>query len=447
VTAGGAVERSRRLQLAFACLLLTLGIWCNTGTLAPLGATLEHPFVWEPCGYLLNIDHFHYKASFLMLDGAPREQWEFSVALRRILYFLVAYPFMKIAGFGGGGLVTNVLISCAALVVFWRELQRRVGAPLPSAVLWLLSTYPGWVYWTGTPYSYAVIVPASLLCMTLLWRLEDSSTRREVVGAGLGLGVLFTGYDLLPLYGGAALVLLAWRRRWADALVVGVVQLLPTLVVNGVLALAFQVPFRNANTEAYWRIVGSYLPPYDGTGWLRLLAQLPRVGFDAFVYGNFAFVPLLAVATAIAWRWRREPVPLLGRAELSLLALAVSLFLFNNAAPPYPGWQLRGSWITRLYQPILPVLLAAAAAALARRDVLPTWPRRALVASWSVALALDAWVVFGPVLGAASLSGALDYRFYGHAPRPMLVENVRRYGARPIGFCSTAPSATANATH
>ena len=70
------------LWLSTACLLLSLGVWANTGTLAPYGATLDKPLVSDPCKYLLNIDHFHFKAAFLMLDGAPRDQWEFSVVLR-----------------------------------------------------------------------------------------------------------------------------------------------------------------------------------------------------------------------------------------------------------------------------------------------------------------------------------------------------------------------------
>ena len=138
-----------RLPLLGACLLLSLGIWVNTGTLAPYGATLEKPFLWEPCNYILNIDHFHFKATFLMLDGAPREQWEFSVVLRRVLYPLLAYPFMKLLGYGAGGLVTNVLIALASLAVFWPALRRRLGAEPPWGLLLLLATYP-W-YATGDP--------------------------------------------------------------------------------------------------------------------------------------------------------------------------------------------------------------------------------------------------------------------------------------------------------
>lgn len=75
------IDRERRrelLHLAGACLVLALGIWASTGTLTPYAATLTSPFLWEPCKFALSIDHFHFKAMFLMLDGAPRDQWEFT---------------------------------------------------------------------------------------------------------------------------------------------------------------------------------------------------------------------------------------------------------------------------------------------------------------------------------------------------------------------------------
>lgn len=431
------------LYLAGACLLLALGIWVNTGTLAPLGATLEKPFVWEPCKYLLNIDHFHHKAAFLMLDGAPRDQWEFSVALRRLLYPLLSYPFMKRLGFGGGGLVINVLLSAGALAVFWLALQRRFGGRVPAVFLVLLATYPGWFYWSGLPYSYAAIVPASLLCLVLLWRVETLATAREALLAGLGLGVLFTAYDLLPFFGAAAVLLLLWRRRWAACAVLAVAQMLPPLLVNVVLDRVYAVPFRNANTEVYFHILRSYLPPYDWQGWSALLALLPRVLLDTYLFSNFLFLPVLFLIGLAAARWlpgdpSRDQRPL-RPAEASLLLAAALLFLFNNAAPPYPGWQLRGLWIARLYQPAVPVMFAVLAGLFAQARLLPRPLRQGAWAAFFLTLACNAWVVFAPVLGHAELSGFLYYRFYRHAQRPAYAENLRKYGARPVGFCWTSP--------
>lgn len=435
------------LQLAGACLVLTLGIWVNTGTLAPLGATLEKPFVWEPCKYLLNIDHFHYKASFLMLDGAPRDQWEFSVALRRILYFLLAYPLMKVLGFGAGGLVANVLISIGSLAVFWLALRRRWGENVPFGVLWLLATYPGWFYWAGLPYSYAAIVPASLLCLIVLWRVEELDTWRQALLAGLALGVLFTAYDLLPFFGAAAVLLLLWRRRWMACAVLAVAQVVPTVLVSVILARFYAVPFRNANTEAYFAILRSYLPPIDWQGWRSLLALLPKVFLDTYAFSNFLFLPILFVIGLAAARWLPRDGRPFRPAETSVFFAAVLLFLFNNIAPPYPGWQLRGFWIARLYQPVLVAMISVLAGLYANARLLP---RPVRVGSWAAILltiALDSWVVFAPVLGQAEPSGFVYYRFYRHAPRPFYAENLRKYGARPIGFCTSPPSAQDSVTH
>jgi hypothetical protein len=439
------IRRRDLLLLAGACLLLALEIWVSTGTLAPGAATLENPYVDGPCRYLMNIDHFHFKATFLMLDGAPRDQWEFSVVLRRLLYPLLAYPFMKVFGFGGGGLVTNVLFSGAAIAIFWVFLQRRNGGRVPVALLALLATYPGWIYWGGLPYSYAAIVPASLLCMVLLWRVEALAGWRPALLAGLGLGVLFTAYDLLPFFGVAALLLLLWRRRWPELLVLAVAQLIPPLLVNLLLAKVYAIPFRNNNTEAYYHIVRSYLPPYDWAGWGHQLALLPRVFVDTCLFSNFLFVPLLFLLGLVIAGMARRQLPrgaegstaprLLQPAEIAVLATALLLFLFNNAAPPYPGWQLRGIWIARLYQPVLPAMLAVLGTLYARSASLPEQARRLATTALLLTVAVDAWVIFGPVLGAAGLSAQIHYRFYRHAQRVVYAENLRKFGARPVGFC------------
>ncbi|HEY3570208.1 MAG TPA: hypothetical protein VGP73_19905 [Thermoanaerobaculia bacterium] len=435
------------LWLLGACLVLALGVWVNTGTLAPYGATLERPYVWEPCKYLLNIDHFHFKATFLMLDGAPRDQWEFSVVLRRILYPLLAYPFMRKLGFGAGGLVTNVLLAAGSLALFWHALRRRLRAEPPPVLLALLATYPGWFYWAGTPYSYAIIVPASLLCMAILWRVEELTSWREALLAGLGLGVLFTGYDLLPFFGAAAVLLLLWRRLWAPCVALAAAMLLPTVATTALLWKVFRVPFRNSNTEAYFNVLKSYLPPIDLHAWRGLLRQVPGAALSNALYANFLFLPLLVLLVLLASRWLPREWRVLRPAEVSLLTAAALLFLFNNLAPPYQGWPLRGAWIARLYQPTVAALIPIVAYFFARAALLPRPLRTGMWTALGLAVALQAWTVFAPVLGSPRLTGFLFHRFYQHALERCYAENLRRYGARPAGFCKVPPSAQESVTH
>jgi hypothetical protein len=427
-----------RLPLLAACLVLALGIWVNTGTLAPYGATLEKPFLWQPCDYALNIDHFHFKATFLMLDGAPRDQWEFSVVLRRILYPLLAYPLMKQFGFGGGGLIANVLLAMISLALFWRALRRRLGEEPPAALLALLATYPGWMYWAGLPYSYSIIVPASLLCMALLWRVEALTTWRQALLAGLGLGVLFTGYDLLPFFGAAGVLLLLWRRLWGACTVLAVAMVVPT---------ALRVPFRNGNTEAYFAVLKSYLPPIDLHAWWLLLRQLPQVAATNALFSNFLVLPLLFLLALLLSRRLPAGSRPLRPAEACLLIAALLLFLFNNLAPPYAGWQLRGSWVARLYQPVFAAMISTLALFYSRASRLPGIAQRGAWAALGLAVTLQAWVVFAPALGAPAMSGYLYWRFYQHAKRPFYAENLERYGARPIGFCAHPPIAQDSVTH
>lgn len=436
------IARRRDLfHLAGAGLLLALGIWANTGTLAPYAATLEKPLLWGPCNYPLNIDHYHFKATFLMLDGAPRDQWEFSVVLRRILYPLFAYPFMKALGYGAGGLVMNVLLALGSLVVFWLALQRRLAGEAPFAILWLLATYPGFVYWAGLPYSYAAIVPASLLCLILLWKVESLTRWQEALLTGLAMGVLFTAYDLLPFFGAAGVLLLLRRRLWLSSAVFAVATVIPTALVAVWLWKVYAVPFRNSNTEAYFGVLKSYVSPVDLNAWWALLRQFPQILADNVFYSNFLFLPLLFLIVLITARRVLRP------AETWLLIAALLLFLFNNLAPPYPGWPLRGSWVPRLYQPVFAAMTAALAGFYSRADLLPRTWRRSAWTALGLVIAAQAFVIFAPVLGEARWSGNLYYRFYRHAKRPVYAETLERLGARPVGFCASPPISQESVTH
>src|SRR5215468_8030821 len=90
-----------RLSVVAAMLVLLASAWVSSGTMAPYAATLDPGVVWSqpPCDYLINIDQPHFEAAFAMLHGKPRESWEGSVMLRRILYPILALPLMSTWGF------------------------------------------------------------------------------------------------------------------------------------------------------------------------------------------------------------------------------------------------------------------------------------------------------------------------------------------------------------
>jgi hypothetical protein len=383
-----------------------------------------------------------------MLDGAPRESWDFSVVLRRILYPLVAYPFMKLLGFGAGGLVVNVLLATGSLTAFWYAARHRFGADLSYAALWLLATYPGYVYWGGSPYSYAAIVPLSLLSLVVLWRLQTVTTWREAFLYGLVLGILFTGYDLLPFFGVAGILLLARRRLWSASAALAVAALIPQLLVLVGLHRLWGVAFRNSNNEVYATILRSYLSPIDGLQWGELLARIPAILVDNFLYGNFLFLPLLFLFGLLAATRTSGERPTLVPAEKCVLLAGLLVFLVNNAAPPYEGWQMRGPWISRLYQPVGVVMLAFLGRFYGRLWLLPRSLRFGSRAALALVVGLNAWVIFAPLLLRSPLmTGLLYYRFFQHSSPSAYVDNLKRFGFRPIGFCASTPTSAAIVMH
>jgi hypothetical protein len=163
---------------------------------------------------------------------------------------------------------------------------------------------------------------------------------------------------------------------------------------------------------------------------------------DNYFFSNFLFLPalvLLVLAILFVRRGRNvagEKTPVLRPAETCLVIAAVLVFLFLNLAPPYGGWQLRGSWVPRLYQPVFVAMVSLLAGFFQNRaPSLPPPLRRGAWAALGLTVALQAWVVFAPVLGAPWLSGEIYYYFYHHASRPVYADNLKKLGTRPVGFC------------
>src|SRR5207248_10231216 len=118
----------------------------------------------------------------------------------------------------------------------------------------------------------------------------------------------------------------------------------------------FDVPIMNSNSRVYPMMLKSYFGPVELGQWWALLRALPQVASHVYLYSNFLFIPLLftiLVVIAIFLHQMRFSL-----AERSLLVAGAVLFLFLNIAPPYGGWQMRGIWIPRLYQPIFIALVS-----------------------------------------------------------------------------------------
>jgi hypothetical protein len=418
-----------RTQVAGAALLLTLAVWLSSGTMAPYASTYAFSTATRPCGYLVNIDQPQHEAVFQMLDGQPRERWERSVVLRRLLFPLVAYPLMKLGGYLAGGFVASLLWQLGGLVALALHLRRRHGEAAGIAGSWLYATYPGLTYWAGLPYAYVAIVPASVALFILLGRLDEQRRPVATAAIALAMGLLFTAYDLAPFFGLGAVFLLLARRRYLEVPLAVAAMAAAPLASLLLLKIAFAAPLANPNTAIYGIVFRAYLHPPGLGAWLRGVVDLPVVLVENFLFSNMLFLPLGFLVVAALTVRRLDP------AEAAVTAAVTLVFLFNNLAPPYEGrWQMRGDFIPRLYQPLFVVLLVYCARAFGDWRSLPGARGRLLQSAALFVLVGNATVVFGPA-ARVPWAGTIYHLFYRHSPASTMDENLARYGRRPLGFC------------
>ncbi len=420
----------RRFQIALlcGCLVVALGIWLSSGTMTPYAITHASPKVLPPCNYLANPDHPHFEWVFAMLDRQPREVWQQSTMLRRILFPLLAYPAMKLFGFLAGGVVTSIVLNATAFAAFAIYIRKRIGQAAAIAAVALIATYPGIYYWAGLPYPHAIIAALSLVATILVCEMERSETTTRIALLSLGLGILFTGYDLAPFFLPPVLIILLMRRKFAASALSLVLMLLPMVIVLASLKLLADIPLYNENSSAYSVILKRYFT-YDVTflAWMKHISHWPVTLVKTYFWHNFVFLPALFLIVPIGRRVRPT------RPEFLILALGMALFLFNNLAPPYRGWQFRGEGVSRIYQPVFAamVLLIVRAAQAS--------PRRWLIGAIGVTCAINLSIVLGPVTK-NPLAAWTYHKFYQHAPEPQMIRNLDLFGRRPLGVCSHSPA-------
>ena len=412
-------------------LVFVVGAWWSSGTLSPYAASYREPHVIEPCQYLGNVDHAQFMAHLHMLRGEPRELWAETRVLRRILYPLLVFPFVAVAGVEWGGLIANVAIHLVVAWWFLRVLHDRFGRQRARCAAVLLSTYPGALYWIGLPYSYALIVPGCLVLAIALYHLDaETLTLRSLIGWSTLVGVVCLGYDLLPFFGPAALWVLLVRRRVTYAVITAILLVAPNVLVALILAYVVQVPMMNENTQIYANVLGSYLGWFGFSGWTELLGQVPVVFLESFFAGNFFMLPAVFVL-AVAASWAQFDRIWFDRVESAILASTLAVFLVNNLAPHYPGWEMRGMWISRLYQPAFVAYVLYVARML---DSMTGRPKRVLATGIVLCVVVNGAIVLSPLL-AWSPGLTIYARFYKHAPIDMMEKNLETFGRRPLGFC------------
>ncbi len=184
-------------------------------------------------------------------------------------------------------------------------------------------------------------------------------------------------------------------------------------------------------------ILKSYLSPKEYAKWFGFLITLPRVLIANFLFSSFFFLPLLFVFV-LGLMFSVQRMKMFTLPEVTILLSILIVFIVNNAAPPYEGWQMRGDWIARLYQPIFVVLVVPIVRVSQHLCNLPDVVIRKWLVFCGIIVTIigNGLVVFGPILNDPwRLSAAIYWRFYQHSPVDSMQINLAKYGRRPLGFC------------
>lgn len=406
--------RGRRLWWS-AAVVFAVGLYCNTGTLAPYAVTYV-PYIDPATGHAYNQDHGHFKKLFAFVDGQPQATWDQAIFLRRILYPIVTYPAMKLLGFEAGGVTMNLLLNLAAFLGAGWWLRKTVGERGALFAAWLLAFYPGCAYWVGMPYQYAIIAPGSILLMIALVELSQLGSRWRTLAWSLVMGGVYLAYDFAPLFLPATLLMLLWRRRWLDSVTALVASMLPLLAWIGLLKFVFHQPLENSNAAMYRRVLEGWSSVQDWPHWLAQRADLWDTGAAIFFGANFVFLPALFLAAWLASRWIARVR--LTDGEMALFVATLALFCAINlgARTGEDNWSMSGSWIARLYQPVFPAMVFFLARWWQARPASGGIARIGLGIGLGAFAAGNLLVIAGPVLrNPLGLSGEIFYRFYSHS--------------------------------
>jgi hypothetical protein len=478
-------DRNYKIGLIASSITLFFVLWCSSGTLSPYALSAPDELAmnqyttvdadtWAAvipggrealqCRYVANIDHGQFLATFLMVDGIDKSVWEGSVILRRVLYPILAYPFMKLMGFETGGFVANAFIHLAAFLLFVSFVRREIGQTAAVFAAWAVATFPGVAYFGGLPYSYAFILPGCLIIAILLWRLAEITEIKSIFFISLLLGIIFLGYDFLPIFGVAAFYILIRKRLYIGAVLAIMTMATPSMIFNLILKYYYEIDLINANTEMYKVIAFSYLgvfqnlfpalgiDPNSPTGlflqenapfpdlgrWLEYLKLFPVFLLFNFVFSTFAYLSvgfaIINLPKIFGQRLKLNSV------EFGVLLAVFLIFAFNNLAPQYRTLlQFRGYGVARLYEPMFVVLILYIARKIQTLPELPLIKQRILLGVASFVIIGNLITSFSTLLpnnwglgiyGNFYLQGATTKKTYSD-----FKEQIRKYGRYPLGTC------------
>jgi hypothetical protein len=440
------ITKFKNLLLITAFVLCT-GIYLSSGTLAPYatqpleGGILPSQYHCD-CQYLQNIDHFHHKAAFYLIDGKDRSQWEHSVVLRRILFPLLAYPFMKLFTYEIGGVLASIILNVLVFIIFIKFIRKKYSLSAAKITMWLLALYPGITYWAGLPYSYTCIVPFTLIGTMLLHKINENDNVKTLLTCSFYMGILFLGYDLITFFLPATLYILSINRKFKYIPLAVMVMFVPGLLSMLIFRYLFDIGAMNDNTLIYKIIFDSYLEIFRHitdiswlTKWLSYIfieKNFLLILVNVFFKSNFYSIPALFLLVFVYARIIHKIK--LSTVESSIVFSTILLFCFNNLAPAYGGWQMRGDWISRIYQPVFIVYILYLARfydfQMKKQKIRA---RNLIISVYFIVVFFNSSIVFGPITK-NPLSETVYFDFYVHGKKEMITK-LNKYGRVPVGLC------------
>lgn len=401
-------------------LFCAIGWYLNTGTLAPYAATSKLSIFEKNSGLLVNIDHEGHMDVMEMLEGNT-DGWQESVVLRRPLHAWICFPLNRLLDYAYSGSIVNLFLYLLASLWLWIEIANKDGNRTGLYCLALLCTYPGFTYWAGLPYCYGIIAPGSILCYLIQNRISENLPTYLIASYSFIGGIVFLGYDLYAIFLPSFILSLLINGLWQRIFIVAPCTIIPLSIYLYWLRSS-GIPLENSNSEVYRIILQAYVNHGIALPDFEFLRQL----LSSLLWSNFLFLPIGFIFTISFTGFR-----FIRFSDLSLILATSGLFFFLNLAPQYDGWQMRGDYMNRLYQPAFVAMIIV----LSRFAANYTRFGPSLL---SAVVLLQSAVMFSGALNISALHACYE-KFYPHDRPGVYAETLNQIGKRPIGFNSPKP--------
>lgn len=410
-------------------LFLISEMYLNTGTLSAYAVTIDDPMIRD--GHIVNYDYLHHECNYNFIIGSNNETWVNGWILRRELFFIIAFPFFKLFGFYYGGIITAFVVTIFSYFIFIKFIVKTFGVQQAYVGMALFVSYPGIMYWIGSPFAHTMIVPCSCIIYILLWKMNETILlKKQLVYLSI-VAILFTAYDLFVFFYPAILLIYFVKRQWIAFFCSFPIMILPQLLI------IFWIKYQGVdhlvdnNSGVYATIINSYLHPGDLSLWWSSIKKVPNVLINNFTGSNFLFLPSLFL---IILPWAFVKKFQMNRVEVFVLLSALLVFLFNNLAPPYIAYfSMQGKWIARIYQPIFIILIMF----IVRFSVV-AFKSNKMVKNIFVSLIClcfigNTIINFGGCFK-SKFTQWTWFNFYQHSSPSAMINNLNKYGVKPMGF-------------